>query len=104
MKLRELPAVRLSPRVTLQPRDSFRASGGPIHRRDDGPHRIGHPGLYRVCRIYARGDRIFVDAVKLGDRGLCCGMYTLFVSGKPFRSRLAESIVNRPYRIRKVRR
>lgn len=101
--MKELNSVQLSPRVKLRPREMFRASGGPIHKTEHGKKRIGHPGLYRCQRIFTKRNRVFCDAVKLGDRGMSCGCYTLFIQGKPYRSKLTETIINRPYRVRKVR-
>lgn len=91
----ELPQAQLSPRVTIRPGDRIRARGGPTYHGA----RIGAAGIYLVRRLYRIGQRLFVE----GDRLPGGGTYDLFIAGRPFRSPLVPTIVNKPYRVSKVR-
>jgi len=96
--------LRLSERTVVRPGDKIRAGGGPIYISASGEkRRIGEPGVYQVRELFSKGSRVFANASKIDKNGMAAGVFTLFVSGKPFKSRVVQSIVNRPYRVRKVR-
>lgn len=105
MKAREVESARLSKKVVIRPGDKIRARGGPVYKGK----RIGDPGIYEVRRVFTKRDRVFAECARLdkvsskSDVRLASGIFTLFISGKPYRSRVVESIINRPYRVSKVR-
>lgn len=107
MKLKEINEVRVGKRNTIRPGDKIRARGGPIFQTEGGNKRIGDPGLYEVRRLFRKRERIFAECARLdkifGDARVPSGIYTLFIQGKPFRSKVLDTIVNKPYRVSKVR-
>jgi hypothetical protein len=101
MKTQELPAVQISARVVIRPGDKVRARGGPTY----GGTPIGNPGVYLVDRIFQRGRRVFIAARRVDrETGIPCGAHNLYVQGKPYVSKLVATILERPYRLSKVRR
>jgi hypothetical protein len=99
-QLLEIPELRLSARSVIRPGDRVRLSGGPRYKAT----RLSQPGIYRVRLIWQRGKRYWIEADRLDRQWQVAGIYTLFVAGPPFRSKLLDTIVNRPYRVRKCRK
>jgi len=101
MKGKPINAVRVSKLVVIRPGDKIRARGGPVFNGA----RIGYPGVYLIQSLFQKGKRVFANATAIDKKhGAASGSYVLFIQGKPYKSRIVEQIVNRPYRVSKVRK
>lgn len=108
MKRKPVPPFRLSERVHLRPGDLLRVSGGPVYLDCETIQRLGHRGVVRFDRaIESRGRPYLVVRTieSVGRGGALLGRYlTLYVGTEPYRNPMFPRILNRPYRVRRVRR
>jgi hypothetical protein len=86
---------QLSPRVTLQPGDRFRASGGPYWRCGDERIPMAARGVFTLVEVLRRRSRVYLLAV--GREGYCL----LHVEGRR-KNKSMPNLVCRPYRIRRA--
>jgi hypothetical protein len=102
--MKTLPEFQLSPRTIIRPGDRIRVSGGPVHVRANGDKiRVGERGQFIIRDLFKRRGRIYATASKIDNDGMYAGVFTLFISGRAVRSALTETILNKPYRVRKAR-
>lgn len=85
-------------RGSLKPGDLFKVGAGPTYNGRD----IGVRGTFRVKAFWAKGKRVYCEAVRL-HKGYSLGQYTLYVQGKPYRRQQTPGLVMRPYKVRKKR-
>jgi len=86
---------QLSPRVTLQPGDRFRATGGPYWRSGSERISMAARGVFTLVEVLRRRSRVYLLAV--GREGYCL----LHVDGRR-KNRSMPNLVCRPYRIRRA--
>ena len=93
--------VRLSERVTLQPGDKVRVSGGPYWEQ------IGADGSVTKTRMGERGVMVFEEYCELNESRWIVARgkagYAALHMGLQERSELLPGLVRRPYKIRKLR-
>jgi hypothetical protein len=88
---------RLSPRVTLQPGDSFRVTGGPYYRLADGRRvPMAARGVFRLVEVRRHRSRVYLLAY--GREGWAL----IHVEGR--RRSAVAGLVARPYRVRRAGR
>lgn len=108
MKRKKQPPFRLSERVHLRHGDLIRVSGGPVYEHDGERTRLGIRGVVAFDHAETHGGRPYIVVRTLesvGKRGGLLGRFeTLYVGAEPFASPLLSSVVNRPYRVRRLRR
>lgn len=86
--------LKISPRVTLRPGDSFRVSGGPYWRTSSGEKiPLAVRGTCRLVAICRERSRTYL-VVNAKD-----GIAVLHIEGRR-RNRLMPELVCRPYKIR----
>ena len=93
--------VRLSERVTLQPGDKVRVSGGPYWEQ------IGADGSVTKTRMGERGVMVFEEYCQLGQSRWVVARgqsgYAALHVGPEERSSEVPGLVRRPYRLRRIR-
>lgn len=91
--------LQISARVTLKKGDSFRATGGPYWKTKDGRKiALSAKGPFKFHRFVLEGRRSYVEAF---DRD---GAYVMLYYGRTtVRSKTDESIVLRPYRLKRIK-
>ena len=93
--------VRLSERVTLQPGDKVRVSGGPYWEQ------IGADGSVTKTRMGERGVMVFEEYCQLGQSQWVVARgdngYAALHVGPEERSSEVPGLVRRPYRLRRIR-
>lgn len=93
--------VRLSERVTLQPGDKVRVSGGPYWEQ------IGTDGSVTKTRMGERGVMVFEEYCQLGQSQWVVARgdngYAALHVGPEERSSEVPGLVRRPYRLRRIR-
>ena len=88
---------RLSPRVTLQPGDTFRVAGGPYYRLADGRRvPMAARGTFRLVVVLRQRSRVYLLAY--GREGWAL----IHVEGR--RRSAVAGLVARPYRVRRAGR
>jgi hypothetical protein len=88
---------RLSPRVTLQPGDTFRVTGGPYYRLADGRRvPMAARGTFRLVEVLRQRSRVYLLAY--GREGWAL----IHVEGR--RRSAVAGLVARPYRVRRAGR
>jgi hypothetical protein len=93
----ETSGYRLSPRVTLQPGDTFRVAGGPYYRLADGRRvPMAARGVFRLSEVVRQRSRVYLLAYGPG------GWALLQVEGR--RRSAVAGLVARPYRVRRAGR
>lgn len=91
-----MSGYQISPRVTLQPGDRFRASGGPYWRAGDGEKiPMGVRGTFVLVEVLRQRSRVYLLAA--GREGFAL----LHVEGRR-KNRSMPALVCRPYRIRRA--
>jgi hypothetical protein len=86
---------RLSPRVTLQPGDTFRVTGGPYYRLADGRRvPMAARGTFRLVEVLRQRSRVYLLAY--GREGWAL----IHVEGR--RRPAVRGLVARPYRVRRA--
>lgn len=101
----QLDEFRFGKRGILRPGDLFRASGGPFFRGAAERGRrlirsLARPGIYQFRSYIVSRRRGWINAFHLERHSF----ETLYVTGLTFRSPTIAGVVNRPYRIRAVKR
>jgi hypothetical protein len=101
----QLHEYRFGKRGVLRTGDLFRARRGPFFRSTDVRGQklrqsLARPGVYRFRSYVVSRQRGWINAFHL-DRQT---YETLYVTGRTFRSPTIAGVVNRPYKIRAVRR
>ncbi len=96
---------RFGQRGVLRTGDLLRASRGPFFRGTDARGQklrqsLARPGMYRFLNYVVSRQRGWINAFHL-ERST---YETLYVTGRTFRSPTIAGVVNRPYKIRAVRR
>jgi hypothetical protein len=93
--------VRLSERVTLQPGDKVRVSGGPYWEQ------VGADGSVTKTRMGERGVMVFEEYCQLGQSRWVVARgqsgYAALHVGPEERSPEVPGLVRRPYRLRRIR-
>ena len=93
--------VRLSERVTLQPGDKVRVSGGPYWEQ------VGADGSVTKTRMGERGVMVFEEYCQLGQSRWVVARgqsgYAALHVGPEERSSEVPGLVRRPYRLRRIR-
>jgi hypothetical protein len=93
--------VRLSERVTLQPGDKVRVSGGPYWEQ------VGADGGVTKTRMGERGVMVFEEYCQLGESRWVVARgqsgYAALHMGPEERSPEVPGLVRRPYRLRRIR-
>ena len=102
---RQLNEYRFGKRGFIRTGDLFRASGGPFYRGTDERGRkllrsLARPGMYRFVSYIVNRRRGWINAFHLERHSY----ETLYVTGRTFRSSTIPGVVNRPYKIRAVKR
>jgi hypothetical protein len=93
----ETSGYRLSPRVTLQPGDTFRVSGGPYYRLADGRRvPMAARGVFRLVEVVRQRSRVYLLAY--GREGWAL----IHVEGR--RRSPVPGLVARPYRAKRAGR
>ena len=88
---------RLSPRVTLQPGDSFRVTSGPYCRLADGRRvPMAARGVFRLVEVVRQRSRVYL--LGYGREGWAL----IHVEGR--RRSAVPGLVARPYRVRRAGR
>ena len=88
---------RLSPRVTLQPGDTFRVTGGPYYRLADGRRvPMAARGTFRLVEVLRQRSRVYLLAY--GREGWAL----IHVEGR--RRSAVAGLVARPYRVKRAGR
>ncbi len=91
----ETSGYRLSPRVTLQPGDTFRVAGGPYYRLADGRRvPMAARGTFRLVEVVRQRGRVYLLAY--GREGWAL----IHVEGR--RRSAVAGLVARPYRVRRA--
>lgn len=91
-----MTTYQLSPRVTIAPGDTFRASAGPYYRLPGGERvPVAARGVFTLVEVVRDRSRVYL--LGYGDGGYSL----LHVEGRR-RSRV-PGLVCRPYRIRRVK-
>jgi hypothetical protein len=86
---------RLSPRVTLQPGDSFRVTSGPYYRLADGRRvPMAARGVFRLVEVRRHRSRVYL--LGYGREGWAL----IHVEGR--RRSPVAGLVARPYRVRRA--
>ena len=94
---------RLGKRSVLRKGDLFRASGGPVYADRRAPvvkTRIGRPGVYRFISYLVQRKRGWINGLHV-ER---LSYETLYVAGPTYRSPTIPGVVNRPYKIRALKK
>ena len=87
---------QLSPRVTLAPGDTFRATSGPYYRLPGGERvPVAARGVFKLIEVVRQRSRVYLLGYGAGGYAL------LHVAGRR-RSRV-PGLVCRPYKIRRVK-
>jgi hypothetical protein len=90
-------SYRLSPRVTLQPGDTFRVAGGPYYRLADGRRvPMAARGTFRLVEVVRQRSRVYLLAYGRD------GWALIHVEGR--RRSAVAGLVARPYRVRRAGR
>jgi len=88
----ETSGYRISPRVVLEPGDSFRVAGGPYYKTRDGQRLpLAARGTFRLMEVIRRRSRVYLLAH--GAEGWAM----LHVEGR--RRSPVPGLVPRPYRV-----
>jgi hypothetical protein len=91
----ETSGYRLSPRVTLQPGDTFRVAGGPYYRLADGRRvPMAARGTFKLVEVVRQRSRVYLLAY--GREGWA----VIHVEGR--RRAPVPGLVARPYRLRRA--
>jgi hypothetical protein len=91
----ETSGYRLSPRVTLQPGDTFRVTGGPYYRLADGRRvPMAARGTFRLVEVLRQRSRVYLLAY--GREGWAL----IHVEGR--RRSAVAGLVARPYRVKRA--
>ena len=88
---------RVSKRVVLRAGDKFRASRGPYYEGESGRVSMAERGVFTFLGYVELGDKCWIEAYS--QNGFCA-----LNVGNQYRSKGLSSLVNRPYRIRRVKR
>lgn len=93
----ETSGYRLSPRVTLQPGDTFRVAGGPYYRLADGRRvPMAARGTFKLVEVVRQRSRVYLLAY--GREGWAL----IHVEGR--RRSAVAGLVARPYRVKRAGR